>query len=270
LWFSLESATASQSSFTIDCNQVKYANEHSGVFECWAHCLCCDARLLGCFDHIPESELFTSLMSLEKVSIKLCNRSGVSAASKPKMRAAGTAELDGAALLVRIVCHRLPLCDLLVTGRVCFDNSQSAVINHLATTKSNGTGRPRVVVTTHFLVNGCLPVRCKKLSPSNRTYAEQEIFRHKLLSPAIMQTSEADRDPDVDISPVVFMVMTSTGESTTAAETPGTATPVVVPLYELCRGVSAHSNAFGCAAKCGTFVNKMRLSLECHPDKPAK
>lgn len=85
-----------------------------------------------------------------------------------------------------------------------------------------------------------------------------------------MQTSEADINPDADISPVVCMVMTSTGEPTCATEAPGVATPVVVPLYELSSGVSLHSNAFGCAAKCGTLVRKMRSSLECHPDKLTK
>lgn len=93
---------------------------------------------------------------------------------------------------------------------------------------------------------------------SDRKCGVQEIFRHNLLDPAILRNSAADSARDADISPVVCMVMSSTGESTTATEASVSAAPVSVPLYELCRGVSAHSNAFGCAAKCGTLVNTTR------------
>lgn len=67
----------------------------------------------------------------------------------------------------------------------------------------------------------------------------QELFRYNLLDPAIFESSMVSSG----VSRVTCMMMSSASESGIESAS--------VPLYELCYGVSNHSNAFGCAVKCG-------------------
>lgn len=136
----------------------------------------------------------------------------------------GTAELDGIALL-------------------------SSIINHLAK-KDVTTGRPRVVLTTHFL----------------------EIFRNNLLEPTLVvdqsvpqdgvdSTTVEHRDIPSNTSRVICTVMASTDASESYS-----ATASAAPLYELRFGISSHSNALACAAKCGVpekLVERSQDILDC-------
>ncbi|ETI56633.1 hypothetical protein, variant 1 [Phytophthora nicotianae] len=170
---SMESATVSQSSFTIDCNQMAWMLNHG------------DGRSLFLIDEFGK----------------------------------GTAELDGIALL-------------------------SSIINYLAT-KRLTPGRPRVVMTTHFL----------------------EIFRNDLLepelivNPSLRQNEGEQREGSPTTARVVCTVMASTD-----APESYSATSSAAPLYELRHGISSHSNALTCAAKCGiplTMVQRAQEVLEC-------
>ncbi|KAG7379942.1 MutS protein msh5 [Phytophthora pseudosyringae] len=166
---SMESATVSQSSFTIDCNQMAWMLNHG------------DGRSLFLIDEFGK----------------------------------GTAELDGIALL-------------------------SSIINYLAK-KNFTTGRPRVVLTTHFL----------------------EIFRNNLLEPALVDQllpgEQSECSPDTPR--VVCTVMASTDAPESYSATSNTA-----PLYELRHGISTHSNALTCAANCGIpqeLVERAQEVLDC-------
>ncbi|KAG3114792.1 hypothetical protein PI124_g6463 [Phytophthora idaei] len=170
---SMESATVSQSSFTIDCNQMAWMLNHG------------DGRSLFLVDEFGK----------------------------------GTAELDGVALL-------------------------SSIINYLAK-KRFTTGRPRVVLTTHFL----------------------EIFRSDLLEPELIvdqslpQNGDEQCESSSDTARVVCTVMASTD-----APESFSATSNAVPLYELRHGISGHSNALTCAAKCGIpleLVERAQEVLDC-------
>ncbi|KAG2863247.1 hypothetical protein PC116_g7234 [Phytophthora cactorum] len=169
----MESATVSQSSFTIDCNQMAWMLNHG------------DGRSLFLVDEFGK----------------------------------GTAELDGVALL-------------------------SSIINYLAK-KRFTTGRPRVVLTTHFL----------------------EIFRSDLLEPELIvdqslpQNGDEQCESSSDTARVVCTVMASTD-----APESFSATSNAVPLYELRHGISGHSNALTCAAKCGIpleLVERAQEVLDC-------
>ncbi|KAL7687161.1 putative DNA mismatch repair protein MutS [Plasmopara halstedii] len=152
---SVESATVSHSSFTIDCNQMAWMLNHG------------DDRSLFLIDEFGK----------------------------------GTAELDGIALL-------------------------SSTINYLAK-KRFANGRPRVVLTTHFL----------------------EIFRYNLLEPKLIVDSQAKEEQCeglLDTARIICTVMASTDALNTSP-----ATSSADPLYELRHGISSHSNALGCASKCG-------------------
>ncbi|CAI5732709.1 unnamed protein product [Hyaloperonospora brassicae] len=170
---SMESVTVSQSSFTIDCNQMAWMLNHG------------DDRSLFLVDEFGK----------------------------------GTAELDGIALL-------------------------SSVINYLARCNVT-TGRPRVVVTTHFL----------------------DIFRKNLLESslsidqALSEKDETQSGTSSDTGHVVCTVMASTDAPEAYSSTSSS-----VPLFELRCGVSTHSNALACAAKCGiphALVERAQEVLDC-------
>ncbi|EEY61306.1 uncharacterized protein PITG_01583 [Phytophthora infestans T30-4] len=128
----------------------------------------------------------------------------------------GTAELDGIALL-------------------------SSFINYLAR-KRFTAGRPRVVLTTHFL----------------------DIFRKDLIVPELVVDPSLTQNGDEsssDTARVVCTVMASTDVPKSYS-----ATSNAVPLYELRRGISSHSNALACAAKCGIqqkLVERAQAVLDC-------
>ncbi|EGZ20705.1 hypothetical protein PHYSODRAFT_492926 [Phytophthora sojae] len=131
----------------------------------------------------------------------------------------GTAELDGIALL-------------------------SSIVSHLAT-KSFTRGRPRVILTTHFL----------------------EIFRNNLLEPSLVtselpvQEAEEQSERTEGTARVVCTVMASTDASESTSGTSNSE-----PLYELRHGISGHSNALKCAAKCGIpeeLVERAQAVLDC-------
>ncbi|KAE9346744.1 DNA mismatch repair protein [Phytophthora rubi] len=167
---SMESATVSQSSFTIDCNQMAWMLNHGG------------GRSLFLIDEFGK----------------------------------GTAELDGIALL-------------------------SSIINHLAT-KSFIHGRPRVILTTHFL----------------------EIFRDNLLEASLV-LSESPQQEAGEQSERTARVVCTVMASTDAAES-YSATSNSEPLYELRHGISGHSNALKCASKCGIpeeLVERAQAVLDC-------
>lgn len=167
---SMESATVSQSSFTIDCNQMAWMLNHG------------DGHSLFLIDEFGK----------------------------------GTAELDGIALL-------------------------SSFINYLAR-KRFTAGRPRVVLTTHFL----------------------DIFRKDLIVPELVVDPSLTQNGDEsssDTARVVCTVMASTDVPKSYS-----ATSNAVPLYELRRGISSHSNALACAAKCGIqqkLVERAQAVLDC-------
>ncbi|CAI5731863.1 unnamed protein product [Peronospora destructor] len=170
---SMESATVSQSSFTIDCNQMAWMLNQG------------DGRSLFLIDEFGK----------------------------------GTAELDGIALL-------------------------SSIINHLAR-HDFATGRPRVVLTTHFL----------------------EIFRDNLLEPSLLIDQSLtvndghQSESSSDMGRVICTVMASTD-----APESFSATSNAVPLFELRLGISNHSNALTCASKCGIpqqLVERAQEVLDC-------
>ncbi|KAL3668323.1 hypothetical protein V7S43_006415 [Phytophthora oleae] len=170
---SMESATVSQSSFTIDCNQMAWMFNHG------------DGHSLFLIDEFGK----------------------------------GTAELDGIALL-------------------------SSIINHLAK-KNFATGRPRVILTTHFL----------------------EIFRNNLLEPTLVvdQSIPQDGGEQKESSPDTSRVICTVMASTNAPES-YSATASAAPLYDLRFGISSHSNALTCAAKCGVpekLVERAQEILDC-------
>ncbi|TDH72233.1 uncharacterized protein CCR75_005607 [Bremia lactucae] len=107
--------------------------------------------------------------------------------------------------------------------------SQSSIINYLAK-KRLKTGRPRVVLTTHFL----------------------EIFRFNLLEAELivdqpnLQAKDEFPEGSPDRARIVCTIMASTAQHDSHS-----ATSNVVPLYEMRHGISSHSNALMCAAKCG-------------------
>uniref|UniRef100_A0AAV1T9Z9 DNA mismatch repair proteins mutS family domain-containing protein n=1 Tax=Peronospora matthiolae TaxID=2874970 RepID=A0AAV1T9Z9_9STRA len=188
---SMESVTVSQSSFTIDCNQMAWMLNHG------------DGRSLFLVDEFGK----------------------------------GTAELDGIALL-------------------------SSIINYLARC-SVSTGRPRVVVTTHFLVFRST----SSYVATNANACIQDIFRKKLLEPSLLIDHSPSKNEEMqsgnssDTGGVVCTVMASTDapESYSAASSS-------VPLFELRHGVSNHSNALACAAKCGiphALVERAQEVLDC-------
>ena len=127
---------------------------------------------------------------------------------------------------------------------------QSSIINYLARC-SVATGRPRVVVTTHFLVLRSTPC----FVATNANAFVQDIFRKKLLEPSLLIDQSPSKNEEMqsvissDTGRVVCTVMASTDapESYSAASNS-------VPLFELRRGVSNHSNALACAAKCGKCI----------------
>ncbi|CAH0476482.1 unnamed protein product [Peronospora belbahrii] len=170
---SMESATVSQSSFTIDCNQMAWMLNHG------------DGRSLFLIDEFGK----------------------------------GTAELDGIALL-------------------------SSIINHLS--RCNFTsGRPRVVLTTHFL----------------------EIFRDDLLEPSLFigQSLTPNDGHQSGSSSDTGRIMCNVMASTDAPES-FSATSSAVPLFELRPGISKHSNALTCALKCGIpqqLVERAQEVLDC-------
>ncbi|KAL4108662.1 hypothetical protein PRIC1_000373 [Phytophthora ramorum] len=170
---SMESATVSQSSFTIDCNQMAWMLNHG------------DGRSLFLIDEFGK----------------------------------GTAELDGIALL-------------------------SSLINYLST-KTFTHGRPRVILTTHFL----------------------EIFRDNLLEPSLVtnQPSPQGSGEQSETSDNAARVVCTVMASTEASESYSTASNAV-PLYELRHGISSHSNALASAAKCGIpeeLVKRAQEVLDC-------
>ncbi|KAL4175238.1 hypothetical protein KRP22_000207 [Phytophthora ramorum] len=170
---SMESATVSQSSFTIDCNQMAWMLNHG------------DGRSLFLIDEFGK----------------------------------GTAELDGIALL-------------------------SSLINYLST-KTFTHGRPRVILTTHFL----------------------EIFRDNLLEPSLVtnQPSPQGSGEQSETSDNAARVVCTVMASTEAPESYSTASNAV-PLYELRHGISSHSNALASAAKCGIpeeLVKRAQEVLDC-------
>ncbi|KUF77472.1 hypothetical protein AM587_10012596 [Phytophthora nicotianae] len=148
----------------------------------------------------------------------------------------------------------------------------SSIINYLAT-KRLTPGRPRVVMTTHFLVRYfiffvvlcCL--HCLHCSYDHLTTREQEIFRNDLLepelivNPSLRQNEGEQREGSPTTARVVCTVMASTD-----APESYSATSSAAPLYELRHGISSHSNALTCAAKCGiplTMVQRAQEVLEC-------
>ncbi|CAI5718412.1 unnamed protein product [Peronospora farinosa] len=170
---SMESATVSQSSFTIDCNQMAWMLNQG------------DGRSLFLIDEFGK----------------------------------GTAELDGIALL-------------------------SSIINYLAR-HNFATGRPRVVLTTHFL----------------------EIFRDNLLEPSLLigqSLTVKDGHQSESLSDkerVICTVMASTDAPESFSPTSN-----AVPLFELRLGISNHSNALTCASKCGIpqqLVERAQEVLDC-------
>ncbi|CAI5728091.1 unnamed protein product [Peronospora effusa] len=170
---SMESATVSQSSFTIDCNQMAWMLNQG------------DGRSLFLIDEFGK----------------------------------GTAELDGIALL-------------------------SSIINYLAR-HNFATGRPRVVLTTHFL----------------------EIFRDNLLEPSLLigQSLTVKDGHQSESSSNKERVICTVMASTDAPES-FSATSNAVPLFELRLGISNHSNALTCASKCGIpqqLVERAQEVLDC-------
>ncbi|KAG6598069.1 uncharacterized protein IUM83_09358 [Phytophthora cinnamomi] len=117
----------------------------------------------------------------------------------------------------------------------------SSIINYLAT-KSFAHGRPHVILTTHFL----------------------EIFRNNLLEPSLVTSILQDGEQlegTQGTARVVCTVMAST-ESSESYSTSSSAEP----LYELRPGISSHSNALKCAAKCGipeALVERAQAVLDC-------
>ncbi|KAG6976506.1 hypothetical protein JG688_00001300, partial [Phytophthora aleatoria] len=215
---SMESATVSQSSFTIDCNQMAWMLNHG------------DGRSLFLVDEFGK----------------------------------GTAELDGVALLVRNHSDS-GRSTMKLRSYISAAVTQSSIINYLAK-KRFTTRRPRVVLTTHFLVHFLISPCCF-FAAMLIAACEQEIFRSDLLEPELIvdqslpQNGDEQCESSSDTARVVCTVMASTD-----APESFSATSNAVPLYELRHGISGHSNALTCAAKCGIpleLVERAQEVLDC-------
>ncbi|KAK1941664.1 DNA mismatch repair protein MSH5 [Phytophthora citrophthora] len=210
-YYSMESVTVSQSSFTIDCNQMAWMLNHG------------DGRSLFLIDEFGKGLKWAFDLLLEQFVYE------------------GTAELDGIALLVNKFDHQPPRQEKLCSGKTarCVDNPLSSTL-----------------LRFHYDDAIYADARCDK-----------EIFRNNLLKPTLVVDQSMPQD-DVkqnenppDMSRVICTVMASTN-----APESYSATSSAAPLYELRLGISSHSNALACGAKCGIpdkLVERAQEILDC-------